>query len=291
MRMEVFSLPSRNGMIAELAANWQPWQYVDDAAIRSIPFPLGVYAIGIGAAADTPAKARSRMGEFLAADGYAAWLATDGSDRPDYMEASGDFVPTLKAIQVLSAKGSPGLLMRFQPRQRGSALSLSELIGEGFQHLKSDAICLVGLMEIDGLVGAALQRSPGQIKQSDSPGLFPEVRDWISFCGDRLHRQQQALVVAFATCSNRHPLARFLPATGKGEINIHAHALVLPYRALPQGQIDCHEIITTALAELEPLNLLHLLQDNRATSGLGESAFIRGACWFGAITRFEETKS
>lgn len=117
------------------------------------------------------------------------------------------------------------------------------------------------------------------------------MRDWISYCGERLHRQQQALVVAFATRSKRHPLARFLPASGKDELNVHAHALVLPYRALPQGQIDCHEIVTTTLAELEPLNLLHLLQDNRANIGLGESAFIRGACWFGAITRFEETQA
>jgi hypothetical protein len=36
--------------------------------------------------------------------------------------------------------------------------------------------------------------------------------------------------------------------------------------------------------------LLHLIEDNRPAIGLGQSSFIRGACWCAAIKYGEEGK-
>jgi len=60
---------------------------------------------------------------------------------------------------------------------------------------------------------------------------------------------------------------------------LHAHAVVLPFRSLPEGRIELTETVQVLFASTEPVDLLHLITDNRPLAGLGESAFIRGACW------------
>jgi hypothetical protein len=139
---------------------------------------------------------------------------------------------------------------------------------------------MVGIVEIEGLVGAALSRSPGLIGQDDAPGRFPEIRDWMAFCGERVHARQQALLVSFAA---RHPgaeLAPFLvPLPSRPDLFAHAHAVVLPFRPLQDGCIDLKENVHSSFEAAAPLDLLHLIEDDRPLVGLGQSAFIRGACW------------
>lgn len=291
MVFETFTLPAMASLNVSKPSSWQPWNPVADSDIVTMECHRGTISIGIGAAAPSPADARPRMGEFLAAHGFVAWLPADGSEVPDYMEASGQLVPAIHSIDALQATGDPSLLLRFQPKQREGDLSLSDLLLKGFQHTGAAAISFLGLMEIQGMVGAALRRSPGSIQPDDKPAAFPHIRDWIDFCGERLHHRQQAMVIAFATRDDSHPMAKTLPPLGVQNLRAHAHALILPHRALPQGQIDCQEIISTSLAELEPINILHLLRDARHNGGLGESSFIRGACWYAAITDFEELQS
>lgn len=291
MEIHSFTVPAKRPLTVSRPASWEPWQPVADSEILPMECPTGTFSIGIGAAAPSPAEARPRMGEFLAAHGFVAWLAGDGSEVPDYMEASGQLVPRIQTIDALQATGDPSLLLRFQPQQREGHLTLSDLLLMGFHQTRAPAIAFLGLMEIEGLVGAALQRSPGAIQPDDQPADFPRIRDWIDFCGERLHHRQQAMVIAFATSDDSHPMAKALPPLGVRNLRAHAHALVLPYRALPQGRIDCLQTITTTLAELEPLNILHLLRDSRPEGGLGESAFIRGACWYAALTDYKENLS
>jgi len=64
----------------------------------------------------------------------------------------------------------------------------------------------------------------------------------------------------------------------------HFHAAAFSYRPLRRGETNLKNA-TMALFEAETLQgVLHLLNDERQISGVGESEFLRGACWIGPIT-------
>ncbi len=270
----------RGGRIQVYAGHaWQPWQPVQPEMLVELEFPRHVFGLGIGAPDPDPEQARVRLGEFVAVAGHLGWLPGDGADTPDYIEEAERFVPRLRAIQFLRGEGSFSHLLRFHPSGRGDNLTLSGLVQQAFTETGAGTVALVALAEIDGLVGVSLARSPGHIQPGDQPGAFPEIRNWLAFCGERLHRQQQALVVAFASRSADHPLYRLLPPASSPELRLHAHALVLPYRSLQQGRLDLAAAVASAFDENEPVNLMHLIEDDRPLVGLGESSFSRGAVW------------
>ncbi len=284
IRIELHTLDLHAQLKVHVGDAWKPWQPVQDANISQLAFPQSVFGLGIGAPGNDAADARQRMGEFVAAAGCLAWLPGDGSDVPDYLEQAERFVPRVHAIQSLQGEGFFSHLVRFQPAAKGDFLNLSDLLRHAFQATNADAIALLALAEVEGLVGASLCRSPGLIAPNDHPAVFPEIRNWLAFCGERLHRQTQALVVAFATRTAQHPLTAHLqPLPSAPEIHAHAHALVLPYRSIQQGVLDYIPAVRAAFQESEPIHLLHLLEDDRPAVGLGQSAFIRGACWCGPV--------
>jgi hypothetical protein len=58
---------------------------------------------------------------------------------------------------------------------------------------------------------------------------------------------------------------------------------VFSYRPLKKGEIDLKTTVAT-LFEAETLQaVLHLLNDDREVVGMGQSEFVRGACWIGPI--------
>ena len=115
---------------------------------------------------------------------------------------------------------------------------------------------------------------------SDQPGQFPELREWLTFCGERVHHQTQALLVAFVCRNADHLLvAHLAPVPSRPGHMAHAHAVVLPFRPLPQGVVDLQTSVAAVFEDNSPLGLLHLIEDDRPVVGLGESSFIRGACW------------
>ena len=148
---------------------------------------------------------------------------------------------------------------------------------------------MVCIAEIEGLVGTALARSPGLITDTDSPGNFPEVRDWMAFCGERVHSRQSALLVSFAARNPEPALAQHLtPLPALPGVFAHSHAVVFPFRPLPEGAIDLDTQIRMFYENTEPMDLLHLFEDDRPAVGLGESAFLRGACWCAPFTHGKE---
>jgi len=208
---------------------------------------------------------------------------------PDYLEQNDRFLPRLHVIQALVGEGKFSHLLRFRPVAKDACVKLSELYEQVLQVTQADAAAMVCLVEVEGLVGAALARSPGEIQASDQPGEFPELREWLSFCGERVHRQAQALVVAFFCRDPGHPLAAHLtPVPARPGLLAHAHAVVLPFRPLPQGVVDLETSVAAVFEDNMPLGLLHLIEDDRPAVGLGESAFIRGACWCAPV--HESTK-
>jgi anti-anti-sigma factor len=280
MHFEEHVLDASGQIIVTAHAGWRPWQQLLDCQCLEIALPRPRFGLGIGAAGRDASDIRSRLGDFVAAAGSVAWLPSDGADRPDYIEQSERFLPRLHVIQALVGEGEFSHLLRFRPAAKGACIKLSELYERVLLATQAEAAAMVCLVEVEGLVGAALARSPGWIRASDQPGQFPELREWLSFCGERVHHQSQALLVAFFCRDPAHLLAAHLtPVPSQPGLMAHAHAVVLAFRPLPQGVLDLETSVAAVFEDNTPLGLLHLIEDERPGVGLGESSFIRGACW------------
>jgi hypothetical protein len=116
------------------------------------------------------------------------------------------------------------------------------------------------------------------------PFAFPQVRDWLTFTAERAFTHSLALVVGVAVRGDPGPLASLVRPLGKEPaLQGHCHAAAFTYRPLPRGDFELRPFVTTLFEQQTLQGILHLLADNRPAVGLGESEFIRGACWFGPI--------
>ncbi len=292
MRIERHVLDPGGHADLRVHSAWTPWDPVRAGDLVEMEFPRHRFGLGIGAPGSGPDDARGRLGDFAAAAGCLAWLPGDGAESPDYLEQEDRLVPRLHAAQALAAEGAFSHLLRFQPGARDASISVDDLLDQALESTGAGAVAAVVLAEIDGLVGAALARSPGLIQAGDRPGDFPEIRNWIAFCGERLHRRSLALVVAFAARdAGAASRARLAPSPFRNGLCAHAHAVVLPFRPLPRGVVDFEPSVRAAFAESSPLGVLHLLGDDRPIGGLGQSTFIRGACWCAPLQRPTEPRS
>jgi hypothetical protein len=252
---------------------------------RPVRFPPESFGLGMGALGKDYADCQERFGEFIAAAGVAAYLPTDGSNRPDYLLARETLAPTLQVGYGIVCAGPLSVLARFQTRPDAPAV-LSQLVENCVQFSGHDSIGMIMAAETTGLVGAALRRSPC-VPTSVKPLAFPEVRSWLSFTAEPAYRNSSALVVGVAgrgDAGRLSPLVR--PLIGGGCWG-HFHAAAFSYRPLPKGSIDCQATVTGLFEHQTLEGILHLLGDDRTIVGAGQSEFIRGACWFGPINTAE----
>ncbi|MHB1461524.1 MAG: STAS domain-containing protein [Armatimonadota bacterium] len=290
--IETHTLASQQPIQVQAHSGWKPWDTLKPGSSLEIDFSRPVFGIGIGASGRDAQDASTQFGDFAAAGGYVSWLAGDGIDKPDYLEQAEQFSPHLYTIQALTGTGAFTHLLRFRPETKDVVLNISDLYEQVLNATQSDAAAAVAMVEVEGLVGAALAKSPASITETDRPGEFPEVREWLAFCGERLHRRTLAMLIAFVCRNSEHPIAKYLSNTpSKPDIYAHAHAVVLPFSALPQGMLDMDASISTAYQNSDPIALLHLIEDDRPAIGLGQSSFIQGACWCAPIQFQPETKS
>jgi anti-anti-sigma factor len=284
---EVFTLNADAALNLSVHAAWHPWEKVDPLAIMKLDFPKTVFAIGIGSAAGQPEETRALMGEFLAIAGNVVYQPPDEDSRPDYLLSEGDFVPQLYAVQALLCQGEMSHLIRFAPDKDTTVFSVSEIAEMAMHHAGSNAVGFVVLGEIDGLVGASLIRSPGLIEHGEKV-QFPEIRNWLSFCGERSYFNQQALLFGLAVRSSDNASLKLLPPTPQYKhLHTHIHSAVFPYQTLQNGKIELHDSVKKFFNGPPPLGLLHLVNDSRPLAGFGQSSLIRGACWCAPINNQE----
>lgn len=248
---------------------------------RTEAFPKGTFGIGLGAFGRDFEDCRGRFGELLAAGGAAAYLPTDGTNVADFLISGGGAAPEVRLLYGLRCSGEMAHHARFEaaPEQ---VLPLSALAAAALELAGADAVGLIVVAEAAGLVGASLRRSPAL---GEAPDLdFPEIRRWVSFTTDRAFGASQALVVGVAARSAASPRASaFLrPISANGAVG-HFHAAAFSHRPLPGGPLELEPTVG-GLFESEVLRgLLHLLHDDRETTGLGETALRRGALWTAPI--------
>jgi hypothetical protein len=180
-------------------------------------------------------------------------------------------------------------LVRFEAKGEPlhRSVPLSKLAEACLDQAGAQTVGMVLVGETDGLVGAALRRSPVEIPAGNDPFAHPHARDWLSMTSEPEHARSTALVAGVATRAPGPALAPFVrPLSGAGSGSAaggprgHFHAAVVPFRPLPRGPIEMAPTVGHVLDPGRVETVLHLLGDSRPIVGAGESTFTRGAFWF-----------
>jgi anti-anti-sigma factor len=255
-----------------------------EADCRTLSIADPGFALGLGALGQRFADCRARLGEFLAVAGAAAYLPTDGTNVPDYFLLEGNAAPSVQACYGLVGTGPLGQLARFEARPGVRAVRLSEIVETALELTGANCVGMVLATESVGLIGAALRRSPALDAAEDAPFAHPAIRNWLTFTAERAFPHCVALIVGVAARQPCQQLVPFLRPLGHDATVLgHFHAAAFSYRSLPKGPIELATTVASLFETQRLQGLLHLLGDHREQTGLGESEFLRGACWFGPI--------
>jgi anti-anti-sigma factor len=254
----------------------------------------GAAAIGVGALGPSFEACRGRFGEFLAVAGVAAYRPSAGPGRPDFEHAAGAFVPGVRVLYGLSFSIEQAAVVRFEAKgEPGSAsVPLSEIAHACLDQARAGVVGIVLAGETDGLVGAALRRSPVECAAAGDRFVHPDVRDWLSLTPEPEHSRSTALVVGVAARdagSAIRPFVRPLSGANPRELEGHFHAAVVPYRPLPGGAVELEPTVSHLFEPGRIDAILHLLGDSRPIVGAGESTFTRGAIWYVPLATATET--
>lgn len=250
--------------------------------------PRHAFAIGLGALAESGPLAE-RAGELLAACGAVFHRPPQPFAAVDYLIGSGDLVPEVRFAMGLIWHGLPAGRAGFESATE-DAVRLDDLAAALIDRAGRDTIAFVVVGEVHGLVGVELIRALASATPADRPRAA--TRDaaarWLEFSREPVHARHTAVVVGVATRETAAaPLAGFVRPLGRGGLHGHAHAAVFPHRSLKRGAIDLAATLADVTAA-EPLAVMHLLGDPRPVLGSGQSEFVRGGCWFGALAVTED---
>jgi anti-anti-sigma factor len=253
----------------------------DERTWMAVP---GVVAFGLGALGPSFEACCGRFGEFLAVAGVAAYRPSDGPGRPDFEYAAGAFVPGVRLLYGLAFPVERAAVIRFEAKGEpgGASVPLSQIAEACLDQAGGDVVGVVLAGETDGLVGAAMRRSPVSLPVGLDPFVHPEVRDWLSLTPEPEHARSTVLVVGVAAREAGPALSPFVrPLAGESPPGIrgHFHAAILPYRPLPGGAVELAATVSHLFEPSRIDTILHLLCDSRPILGAGESRFTRGAIW------------
>jgi len=280
LQFEHFPSPEATTAKLTQVEDWQPWQRVAEHCGEKIVADRDVFSVGVGAAGTSLQLPREHLGEFLLAGGHAALNPPDAKKRPDCLITCGGYQPALHAITALGWKGMPSNCLRFNDPQGTGGASLSRLAQEAFDRAgDASALGMVLCGEIDGLVGVSLVKSPAFLGEEEQAMDYPQLKEWLLFCGERAYARELAVVVGVVT---RSPDAnsQLRPLTSNSQIFGHFHAAVFPHQLLSNGNIPASETLDKIFNGPPPRDVMHLLSDERPEGSLGESSLVSGACWF-----------
>lgn len=286
MRLEVFPPETPAQLEAFVLGNAADLEGTDnEVRLHSLRLNPDTLAVGIGAFAATPEDAAPRLGEFMAVNGAGVCLPGDGSAEPDFMLARGGLVPEVQALYAIGARGTPDHCLRFEAAPSEEGVPLSSLAELALEQTGGHAAAVILLGETAGLVGAWLRRSPAEAKEG---GFFdhPSIRERLAFAPERMHGRSLALVAGVAARMDASGFGGLVrPLKTDSNLHGHFHATVFTFRVLPHGPFDLPGMLTTLFEEEMTTGLMHLLHDARPYAGGGESLFVRGALWAGAVNR------
>lgn len=252
-------------------------------------FPESSFGIGLGALGERFEECRGRFGEFLAVGGTIAYLPTDGTNVPDYLVAAGNSLPDVQVCYGLACQGPFARMVRFEAKNEAGVVTLTQLVETALDIAEADQVGMVMVAESAGLIGAALRRPPTVKASENAPFEFPQIREWLSFTAEPVYPRSLALVAGVATRGGAAGLASMMrPLSAAAPLEGHFHAAAFSYRPLQKGEIELNKTVKSLFDTQTLLGLLHLLSDDRAIEGAGQSQFVRGACWLAPLAETVE---
>ena len=256
---------------------------------RTLQFRESTFGLGLGALGDSFEDCRRRFGEFIAVAGNVAYFPTDGTNVPDYLVAAGTSLPDVQVCYGLACQGPFAKMARFEARNEAGAVMLTQLVEAALEIAEADRVGMVMVAESVGLIGAALRHPPTVEAAGNAPFGFPQIREWLSFTAEPAYTRSVALVVGVAARGDAGRLASILrPLTATAPLAGHFHAAAFSYRPLQKGDIELNNVVKSLFEAQTLQGLLHLLSDDRAIAGAGQSQFIRGACWLAPLAEIVE---
>lgn len=285
---DCFLIEKNAEMMLSTVNHWTPWEKADGGKLKTIDYQSDTFSVGIGCPQGSASENQTMPGDFMVVAGNILFQSPEEESRPDFLQPLENFIPKFRVLQALEAKGNMSHLIRFKPDAVSQNFSVSALIDKCHNLLQSDNILFVILAESDGVLGAHLIQSPTLISNSvrvEGIGL----REWLTFTGERAFIGDQVLAVGFASLKPKQSLKPLLRQPSiDDEWFSHIHAAVFPYQPIQNGLLDLQTQLTRFLNGPPPKALMHLINDQRAEAGLGQTRFSRGAVWCSAI-KMEET--
>jgi len=253
-------------------------------AAAALSCPDSTLAIGIGTFDGAGDAQASSFGEFLAVAGAAACVPADGAEAPDYLVASESQAPEIRASRYLACDGAFARHFRFDGAPSGTPITMARLAELCLDFGGGAAAGMVVVAETSGLVGAGLKQAP----PADFVGdlfEFPAVRSRLTFTAERAYPQALALVVGVVQRPGPGPVPaeHLRPLDRDGTLAGHFHAAAFPFRPFKKGRLELGVTVRDLFEERAVQGVLHLLHDDRPITGVGQSEFLRGACWLSPI--------
>jgi anti-anti-sigma factor len=248
----------------------------------SLPLREAGFAFGVGAIGEGFSDCRDRFGEFVAVGHTAAYQPADGTNVPDYLVGSGDHASKLQVLYGLAGEGAFARLVRFDAGA-SPAVTLSDLAACCLEVAGADTAAVVVVGEAAALVGAALRKSPAHANGADL-FAFPAIRSRLTFTTERAFARSLTLAVGIVA---RRQQPQLRPLGKSPDLFGHFHAAAFSFRPLKRGRIDVKETVASLFESESLLGVLHLLNDTREVVGIGQSEFVRGACWASPIVNGE----
>lgn len=284
LHLEVFDLDARATLTCRAFGSADPLAQGRFSAEQCVALASLAprFAVGVGAFGDSFEECRGRFGELVAVQGATAYQPADGTNVPDYLLTQGGPGTDVRMLYGLGAHGAFAHLVRFEPATRGATVSLSALLEACLQATGASALGVVLVAETEGLVGAALRRSPAQPLDEGDFFSHPAVRTRLSFTPARTFPHGVSLVAGFvARGADNLGHGQFRPVAG--DLTGHLHAAAFRFQPIQRGAIDLAETLGRLYEPGQLQGVVHLLNDDRGATGAGESAFIRGACWIAPL--------
>jgi anti-anti-sigma factor len=252
---------------------------------KSISFGRNHYGIGLGAIGLNFEDCQSRFGEFVALGDAVVYSPAGKSNSPDYMLKTGTLIPGIELLYGITFEGNFDKVVNFASNDLDQTIKFSHLITELFEISGFDRMVMVMLAETSGLVGLSINNSPAAIQNTKSdPFIFPEIRENVNFTTEPEHKKMMTITVGMAAKKGIEDLENFTrPLSPDSSIQQHFHTAIFSYHPLKKKDIDLDDTITAFFDQDKIRGVLHLINDTRELTGVGESDFKGGVCWIGKI--------
>lgn len=249
---------------------------------RKIKFSADHYAIGIGAIGDGFDDCKSRYGEFLALGEALVYKPSDGLKVPDYAIKIGRLEPEINALYSLEAEGVFSNRISFEPLELSASISLDQLVAGLSQTSGQTQFVFLVIAESAGLVGASLNAPPVEGKKLFE---FPEIRENINFTTEPAYPKMLTISLGFYSMHPNDLLKPFLrPVAPRSPDYIHTHSAVFPFQALTKNESSAGKLVLHLFESSIVQDVLHLINDSREITGLGQSTFKQGVAWIGKFS-------